>query len=75
MPFADFCDAVKVNRFTFSHEFVTCRRSPEVSSTAFDAQPPDLPLVGLMDMCFARRAPPGKMASRATLRRRISPRV
>ena len=32
---------------------VTCRRSPEVSSTAFDAQPPDLPPVGLMDMGFA----------------------
>jgi len=32
---------------------VTCRRSPEVSSTAFDAQPPDLPPVSLMDMGFA----------------------
>ncbi len=32
---------------------VTCRRSPEVSSTAFDAQPPDLPPVDLMDMGFA----------------------
>ena len=53
MPFADFCDTVKVNRFTLSHESVTCHRSPEVSSTAFDAQPPDLPPVGLMDMGFA----------------------
>jgi hypothetical protein len=52
-PFADFCDTVKVNGFTLSHESVTCRRSPEVSSTAFDAQPPDLPPVGLMDMGFA----------------------
>src|SRR5215467_3511694 len=31
---------------------VTCRRSPEVSSTAFDAQPPDLPPVRLMNMGF-----------------------
>jgi hypothetical protein len=44
---------VKVNRFTLSHESVTCRRSPEVSSTAFDAQPLDLPPVSLMDMGFA----------------------
>ena len=53
MPFADFCDMVKVNRFTFSHESVTCRRSPEVSLTAFHAQPPDLQPVPLMDMDFA----------------------
>src|ERR1700733_14411500 len=38
---------------TLSHDFVTCRRSPEVSSTAFDTQPPDLPPVSLMDMGFA----------------------
>src|ERR1700680_1495103 len=44
---------VKVNRFTLSHDSVTCRRSPEVSSTAFDAQPSDLPPVSLMDMGFA----------------------
>src|SRR3977135_4299384 len=42
-----------MNRFTLSHDFVTCRRSPEISSTAFDAQPPDLPPVSLMDMGFA----------------------
>ena len=53
LPFADFCDTVKVNCFTHSHESVTCHRSPEVSSTAFDAQPPDLPPVSLMDMGFA----------------------
>jgi hypothetical protein len=35
-----------------SHDSVTCRRSPEVSSTAFDAQPPDLPPVRLMDKGF-----------------------
>ena len=52
-PSAGFCDAVKVNCFTLSHESVTCHRSPEVSSTAFDTQPPDLPPVSLMDMGFA----------------------
>jgi hypothetical protein len=42
-----------MNLFTLSHDFVTCRGSPEVTSTAFDAQPPDLPPVRLMDMGFA----------------------
>src|SRR5438034_11349946 len=42
-----------MNRFILRHDSVTCRRSPEVSSTAFDAQPPDLPPVSLMDMGFA----------------------
>src|ERR1700692_2016373 len=50
---ADFCDTIRMNRFILSHDSVTCRRSPEVSSTAFDAQPPDLPPVSLMDMGFA----------------------
>jgi hypothetical protein len=36
---------------------VTCRRSPEVSSTAFHAQPPDLPPVRWMDMGFAINCP------------------
>src|SRR5919109_628760 len=44
---------VKVNCFTLSHDSVTCRRSPEVNSTPFDAQPPDLPPVTLMDLGFA----------------------
>src|ERR1700758_3530303 len=44
---------VKVNLSTFSHDSVTCSRSPEVSSIAFHAQPPDLPPVLLMDMGFA----------------------
>ncbi len=52
-PFADFCSKVRMNHFTLSHDSVTCRRSPEVSSTAFDTQPPDLPPVSLMDMGFA----------------------
>src|SRR5271157_2255542 len=46
-----------MNRFIPSHDFVTCPRSPEVSSTAFDAQPPDLPPVSLMDMGFAITCP------------------
>jgi hypothetical protein len=52
LPSADFCGTVRMNRFFLSHDFVTCRRSPEVSSTAFRAQPPDLPPVRLMDMGF-----------------------
>src|ERR1700746_3561435 len=46
-----------MNRFILSHDSVTCRRSPEVSSTAFDAPPPDLPPVSLMDMGFAIMGP------------------
>jgi hypothetical protein len=46
-----------MNRFILSHESVTWRRSLEVSSTAFDAQPPDLPPVSLMDMGFAINCP------------------
>jgi len=42
-----------MNRFTPSHGSVTRRRSPAVSSTAFNAQPPDLPPVRLMDLGFA----------------------
>jgi hypothetical protein len=36
---------------------VTCNRSPEVSSIAFHAQPPDLPPVPLMDVGFAITCP------------------
>src|SRR5205814_2630182 len=46
-----------MNRFTPSHASVTCRRPPEVSSTAFDEQPPDLQPVDLMDMGFAVTCP------------------
>src|SRR6267143_5002154 len=52
-PSADFCGTIRVHRFTLSHDSVTYRRSPEVSSTAFDAQPSDLPPVYLMDTGFA----------------------
>jgi len=53
MPAADFCVAIRVNPFTLSHDSVTRRRPPEVSSTAFRAQPPDLPPAALMDVGFA----------------------
>ena len=56
-PSADFRKVIEVNRFTLSHDSVTCRRSPEVSSTPFDAQPPDLPAVNFMDMSFAVLCP------------------
>jgi hypothetical protein len=57
MPSADSCCAIRVNRFTLSRESTTRSRSPEVSSTAFSAQPPDLPPAPLMDMGFAVHCP------------------
>src|ERR1017187_1839065 len=56
-PAADFCVAVRVNRFPLSPDSGTRRRSPEVSSTAFDAHPPDLPPAALMDVGFAVSCP------------------
>src|SRR5437660_1915093 len=53
MPSADSRPTVRMNRSTLSHDSVTCGGSPEVSSTAFRAQPPDLPPVSLMEMGFA----------------------
>ena len=53
MPAADSRPTVRMDRSTLSHDSVTCGGSPEVSSTAFDAQPPDLPPVCLVDMGFA----------------------
>jgi hypothetical protein len=50
MPSADFCRWIRRNYSLLSHHFVTNNRSPEVSSTAFRTQPPDLPPVPLMDM-------------------------
>ena len=52
MPAADFCGALRVNRYTLSPASGTHHRPPEVSSTAFSAQPPDLPPVLLMDADF-----------------------
>ena len=57
MPAADFCDAVRMNRSTLSPDSGTRHRSPEVSSTAFSAQPPDLPPAALMDLGFASFGP------------------
>jgi hypothetical protein len=42
-----------VNYSTPSHESVTCIRSPEISSIAFHAQPPNLRFASLIDMGFA----------------------
>src|SRR5215470_1582300 len=52
-PSADSRYTVRMNRSILSHDSVTCSGSPEVSSTAFRAQPPDLPPVLLVDMDFA----------------------
>jgi hypothetical protein len=52
MPAADFCRTVKVDRSTLSSDSGTSDRPPEVSSTAFNAQPPDLQPAPLMDMDF-----------------------
>ena len=53
MPSADFCHAVKAPYDAFSHESVTHDRSPAISLTAFNAQPPNLQPAPLMDMDFA----------------------
>ena len=52
MPSADFCRPVRSDYSSPSPEFRTDDRSPEVSSTAFSAQPPDLQPVSLMDLDF-----------------------
>jgi hypothetical protein len=44
---------VRTDRSTLSLDSETNGRSPEVSSTAFSAHPPDLQPVSLMDMGFA----------------------
>jgi hypothetical protein len=44
-------------RITLSHGFVTYGRSPEVSSTAFRASPPNLRFAPLMDRGFAVTGP------------------
>ena len=63
MPSADSRRTVKMDRSILSHVPVTCTGSPEVSSTAFRAQPPDLPPVLLVNMGFVvlcRFAPHGR---------------
>ena len=56
-PAADFCGKIRVNCFTLSRESATCRRSPEISSTAFCAQPPNLRFASLIEMGFAIMGP------------------
>ena len=53
MPSADSRPTIRVDCSTPSHDSVTCGGSPEVSSTAFRAQPPDLPPVLLVNTDFA----------------------
>jgi hypothetical protein len=53
MPSADFCCGVKAPCGTFSHDSATHSRSPEVSSTAFRTQPPNLQPAPLIDTGFA----------------------
>src|ERR1041384_4291976 len=53
MPSADFCLPIRSDHSAACPVSRTGGRSPEVSSTTFDAQPPDLPPVSLMDMSFA----------------------
>jgi hypothetical protein len=57
LPSADFCRPVRANRSTLSLDSETNGRSPEVSSTAFSAQPPNLQSVPLMEMGFAIMCP------------------
>jgi hypothetical protein len=56
-PSADFCRPVRRNRSLLSPDSGTYGRSPEVSSTAFRTQPPNLQPVPLMDMDFAVACP------------------
>jgi len=52
-PSADFCHRIRNDLSSLSLEFETGSRSPEVRSTAFNAQPLDLHSVSLMDRGFA----------------------
>lgn len=53
MPSADFCPLIGMSRDRPSPEFETAGRSPEVSLTAFHAQPPNLRFASLMELDFA----------------------
>src|SRR5437016_183569 len=52
-PSADFCRRVRKSYLFLRRVSATNGRPPEVRSTAFRAQPPDLPPVPLMDVSFA----------------------
>jgi len=56
MPSADFCCAFGLPHGSLS-PYRTRNRSPEVSSCAFPAQPPDLLFAPLMDMDFVVTSP------------------
>jgi hypothetical protein len=64
MPSADFYREVKAPCDALSHDSVTRSRSPEVSSTAFRAPPPNLRFAPLMEMGFAK---PGPLTQRSRL--------
>ena len=64
MLYADFCLEFRTPYDVLSHEAVTPDRSPEVSSTAFRAAPPNLRFALLMEMGFAK---PGPLAQRSRL--------
>ena len=53
MPSADFCRTVRMDYSTLSPDSETCSRSPAISLATFNAQPPNLQPVPLMDMDFA----------------------
>jgi hypothetical protein len=57
--------AVRVNLFILSHESATYSSSPEISSIAFHAQPPNLRFASLIDMGLATIGP---LARRSGLR-------
>jgi hypothetical protein len=57
MPAADFCCQVREGLPSLSPVSRTDSRSPEVSSTAFRTQPPDLQSAPLMDMGFTVNCP------------------
>ena len=56
-PPADSCRSVRTDHSILSFDFETNGRSPEVSSYAFSAQPPDLQPVPWMDTDFAVTCP------------------
>src|SRR5437764_8240548 len=56
-PAADFCRPVGTDHSALSPDSRTNDRSPEVSSTAFRTQPPNLQPVPLMDMDFTVSCP------------------
>ena len=53
MPSADFCRTIRMNYSILSPDSGTYSRSPAISLTAFNAQPPNLQPAPLMDMDFA----------------------